>query len=501
MKNVIKKISMITLFSVVLFSCGKDWLDVNTDPNNPSQATVELVFPAAVTSSASQLGGYYNIIGSLWSQYWTQGNSSNQYNPWDAYQVVPTDFNGPFQELYSGALNDYRYVKKNAMADQNWAFYLMATVMEEYTFQMLADAYDQIPFSEACRGDEGIDKPHYENGQAIYDSLITRIDFALNKFKNAESIIPPVNSDFLFYDPLEPPLLIDEMADWVRMANTLKLKIFLRQVYARSSVSQNGISAMYNAGAEFLGRDAAMTQFLDQPSKSNPLFEEDQRQLNTKNNLRASTTLMSYLKENSDPRIDKLYVPGASGQASMDQGTFNVSTAVIVPANISGARLNAVDPVYFFTKAESYFLQAEAVLRGFGTGDIKALYDAGVLAAFERFNLDGSSFISAGAAYEFPAAGTTEEKLEAIIVQKWAALAGAEGLEAFFERNRTGYPRISPVAASNGSYVPGEITYPVAGVTGGLFIKRLPFIDFERARNSNCPVDVPLTTKVWWDKK
>jgi hypothetical protein len=499
MKRFIKITSLVAAITLIVASCGKDWLDVNTDPNNPAEATVQLVFPAAVTSSASQLGGYYHLIGSLWSQYWTQGNSANQYNTWDAYQVLPTDFNGPFQELYAGALNDFRYVKKNATETENWSFYLMATVMESYTFQMLADVYDQIPFSEACRGDEGIDNPHYESGQAIYDSLITRIDFALNKFENATNIVPPVTSDFLFYSP--GVNLETEMDNWKRMANTLKLKLYLRQVYARESVSSAGISGLYTAGAGFLDTDAAMTQFLDQPSKSNPLFEEDQRQLNTRSNLKASTSLMSYLKEYSDPRIDVLYNPGATGQASMSQGTFNFSTLVINPVNISGARLNAVDPVYFITRSESYFLQAEAVLRGYGSGDVKALYDEGVLAAFDRFNLDGTPFINAGGAYEFPTAGTFEEKLEAIMMQKWVSLAGAQGLEAFFERNRTGYPRISPVDASDPAYVPGQITYPVAGVTGGLFIKRMPFIDFETARNANCPDDVPLTTRVWWDRK
>ncbi|MFN8208717.1 MAG: SusD/RagB family nutrient-binding outer membrane lipoprotein [Bacteroidales bacterium] len=499
MKRIIQTIGLFVAAVVLMTGCGKEWLDVNDDPNNPTSATVQLVFPAAVTSSASQLGGYYHLIGSLWSQYWTQGNSANQYNTWDAYQVLPTDFNGPYQELYAGALNDYRYVKRNAMENENWSFYLMATVMESYTFQMLADVYDQIPFSEACRGDEGIDNPHYESGQAVYDSLIARIDFALEKFDETTSIIPPTTSDFLFYS--DGVTLEAEMDNWKRMANTLKLKLFLRQVYARESVTNAGITAMYNSGAAFLDEDAAMTQFLDQPSKSNPLYEEDQRQLNTQSNLKASTTLMSFLVENSDPRLDELYIPGATGQASMDQGTFNLSTLVINPVNISGAHLSPVDPVYFITRAESYFLQAEAVLRGYGSGDAKALYDEGVLAAFGRYDLDGSSFIAAAGAYEFPSAGTFEEKLEAIMVQKWVSLAGAQGLEAFFERNRTGYPRISPVPASDPAYVPGQITYPVAGVTGGLFIKRMPFIDFETARNANCPDDVSLTTRVWWDQK
>jgi hypothetical protein len=231
------------------------------------------------------------------------------------------------------------------------------------------------------------------------------------------------------------------------------------------------------------------------------LFEQDQSPaLNTNQNLRASTTLFSFLDDNNDPRLDALYVPGSAGQRSLDQGSFNTPSTVIVPTTISRALINPTAPVYFISEAESYFLQAEAVLRGLGTGDVKALYDAGVAASFEQLGVDGSALYAAGGAYEFPAAGSTEEQLEAIIVQKWAALAGTtQGLEAFFERNRTNYPRVSPVLASDDAYVPGQITYPLEGVTGGQFPKRLLFPDTERSRNPNTPAQEPITKPVWWD--
>ena len=49
------------------------------------------------------------------------------------------------------------------------------------------------------------------------------------------------------------------------------------------------------------------------------------------------------------------------------------------------------------SKEESLFLQAEAKER-FGTG-AKALYDAAVLENFNKYGLDGSSFIAPGGVY------------------------------------------------------------------------------------------------------
>ena len=159
------------------------------------------------------------------------------------------------------------------------------------------------------------------------------------------------------------------------------------------------------------------------------------------------------------------------------------------------------DPVHFISKAESYFLQAEARVRYFASDKAQNLYNLGVQAAFAALKYDGSTFVAPGGAYEFPVAGTNDQKIEAIIVQKWASLAyGCHSLEAFFEKNRTGYPKSSPVYSTDLSYVPGQLVYPKNAVTGGKFPKRLVYPDVERSRNTNTPAEVPITTPVWWAK-
>jgi hypothetical protein len=73
------------LFGLVVLgitSCKKEFdLDINDDPNNPNleQLTPKLVFPAAVVSSASRIGGDLSIVGSIWAQYYTQGTTAGQY--------------------------------------------------------------------------------------------------------------------------------------------------------------------------------------------------------------------------------------------------------------------------------------------------------------------------------------------------------------------------------------------------------------------------------------
>ena len=127
-------------------------------------------------------------------------------------------------------------------------------------------------------------------------------------------------------------------------------------------------------------------------SESNPMYEQNIRQLNAGNNLRASTTYISFLKFNNDPRIVNFF--GSTSATSLDQGDF------LNPSNAAGNAAVFVetpeDPVVFLSQAESYFLQAEARERYFNGDGAKALYDQGVLAAFSSVGQDGSSFIASG---------------------------------------------------------------------------------------------------------
>ena len=212
-------------------------------------------------------------------------------------------------------------------------------------------------------------------------------------------------------------------------------------VNKKPAEAQAGIQKLYSAGANFLTEDAAVGGFKAEPGQDNPMYEQNIQGLNTSTNIRASFTLASFLQAKADPRITYFY--GSSNPVSMHQGDYLNTTATYGSANTLVQR--ATDPVVFISAAESYFLQAEARVRYFGGADAKALYDKGVLAAFASIGENGATFIAPGGKYEFPTAGQ-EQQIEAIIVQKWISFGyGVHYLEGYFERNRTGYPRTSPV--------------------------------------------------------
>jgi len=484
-KKIVLVISMGASFGLV--SCKKE-LDINQDPNNPStdQATTPLLFPAASISAASAIGGELAIIGMLWSEYTTQDVSSSQYRNFDSYNVVSTDLNTDYNQLYTGALNDIELILQKTRAAEDWNYNLLATVLKVYTYQVLVDLYDQVPYTEALQGAANL-QPKFDNGETIYEGLIASLDSALNQDFAATTNTQPGAEDYFF---------AGDMTKWKAFANTLKLKMYLRMVNTKPAEAETGIKALYSSNAEFLTEDAAITQWTTTPNKQNPFFAQNNFALNTPDNLKASVTFISWLNKNNDPRIVSYF--GTASPVGVDQGNYLSTNPVYKTATtfVQGA----TEPVQFISAPESYFMQAEARERYFGGDQAQELYNAGVTAAFSYYGFDASSYIAPAGAYAYPVAGTLDDKINTIITQKWASLPGSHSLEAWFERNRTGFPKSSPVYSTDPGYVAGEFVISATSVIGNAYPKRIVFPDNERSRNTNTPPQVPITTPVWWGK-
>lgn len=163
------------------------------------------------------------------------------------------------------------------------------------------------------------------------------------------------------------------------------------------------------------------------------MYEQNIRELNTPNNLRASRTFVTFLQNNNDT-LRLRYNFGSVAPGSIHQGDYTNNTD---PSYNTSAVLvqRATDPVIFISQAESLFLQAEARERYYAGAGAKALYDAGVLSAFTAEGASGAAFIAPAGKYAYPTAGTLSQKIEAIIVQKWVSFSyGLHFIEGFLKR-------------------------------------------------------------------
>lgn len=501
-----KKITLLLSLLIFLLPSCEKFLDVNTDPNNPSAVEDYLLLPASQVSVASVYSADYGLLGSFWAQHWAQNNTSSQYKTFETYTIASNDnaINSSYRELYFGGLADNEIIHLQAKAEENWGLYLMTSTLKAYGFQYLVDLYDNVPYTEAFKGEEGLFNPKIDNGADIYAAIYTLLNEALSKDLSGFTSVRYSKYDLLCGA---------DMDKWVQFANTLKLRILLRQYNKNTSYARTEIDNLLKNGV-FLKSDVQFTNFENADSKSNPMYESDQRQLNTTNNIRGCATFLSYLNANVDTRRDKMFQKIGTingGYTGMIPGSYEVPTTTFNAETVTTRPIQtATMPINLMTVAEAELLQAEAYLRLGKPAEAKQHYEAGVASSFTRMGASIGTLLTG--VYAFPATDANAQ-LEAIIMQKWVDAAdGQRGIEAFIEQVRTGIPKKSAISdqipagySLPETYVPGTLIYSKKGTTGGKYPVRFPYPQCEMNYNSNAAAykdlkdaDV-IQTKVWWN--
>ncbi|WP_134091480.1 SusD/RagB family nutrient-binding outer membrane lipoprotein [Olivibacter sp. XZL3] len=478
--NIKGLLALAVIASLGLNGC-KDFLDVNENPNNPDTAEPSLLLPTVEASIGQVVGNAFQVYGGMWAQYWTQNPSSSQYRAIDQYNQTNSATDRVWLTIYRNALNNAQIMINN-QESSNDHFRGIAYLLKAYTFQVATDAFGDIPLSEALRGNE-YGSPRYESQQTVYDSIFMYIDQgqALLAVGNAAA---PGSQDMIFQG---------DISKWQAFGNTLKLKAYLRLSQVDAEKARAGIEALYASNPTFLEEDASIA-YSTTGGNENPLYNE-MVNLGYTQNLVASGTAVTAFVRNGDARRFAFYSP-LSGQdtiAYIPQGSYssNSGKQVSPPSALVGGHANnpasATAPVKVISAAESYFLQAEAVARGWASGDTRALFEQGIRESFSAVNLAGEAdtYIANGADAQLPA--DMEGQIKAIITQKYFAMCGFQGFEAWTEWRRTGYPSFlvrSAASVIGGDRMPLRLIYPSNEVN----------------TNGNFPGTVVVYEPVWWDK-
>ena len=473
-KLIMKKqlfIGMFTLLLVGSLGCSKHYFDVNNNPNDPTNASPELVLTNALkTTVASQQTGF-NFL-SAWLGYLGQsGSYATGAGDIASYKETNTFGDGIWQDRYHN-LSDYDYVEKSATTQNKFFYVGAAKIMKALVFQQLVDMFNNVPYKQAFLGTANI-TPKYDDAQFIYNDITTQIDSAILLLQNPNAI-GSVTSDVLFGAKNDY---------WIQFANSLKLRILIRQTQVAANLPfiQAEYAKIAANGKGFLTTDALVNPgYLNSKDKQNPIWNF----YVTLNNLptsgggadfwKAAQYSISWMMNHNDPRYKYIYSPGSNGAyigsvlgAVSNPPGNNASS--IGPGILKSAGQSAV----LMSAAESYFLLAEANLRGlFGsTGDALKNYNNGVIASF---NFLGASVDSAtkyinqnDKMTNFSLATNFNERLATIIRQKWVAMNGVTPFEAWSDYRRLKLPADIPLSTSSyldvaPAAIPIRILYPTS---------------------------------------
>lgn len=483
MTSTIKKLSIYTATALMLLgtgSCKKEFDKLNTNEVNPESVDVKFALPSAQSYLGYTMGNQLSIVGGFWSQYWTQGPNANQYASLDQYVYNNTEADRPWSALYAGTLRDLQFIYEQGTTDstkQNYAG--IARILQAYTYHVVTDAWGDVPVSEALKGYDGETDPTYDSQESIYDALITMVNEGQALLDDAK---PHPGSEDLIYN--------GDLLSWYEFGNTLKLKIYLRQSAVRPTVAQAGISEMFANGEPFLETDAKLF-YNDVKYQQSPLYTTGYA-LGTTSNIFASSTLVDYMKSTGDARIDDYFAPNSGGIIDgLAQGSGKLLGGNQTDGTWSKPSEQILGPTaatILMSVSESDFLQAEAIVRGWGTGDDQAAYEDAVAASWASWENssagDVATFLT-DPAVAYPTGGTTQDKLTAILTQKWVAMGGNQNFEAWAEWRRTRIPAFTTSATT----VLAPNTFPA----------RLVYPSNEVTSNTKFPGVKPLTTKLWWD--
>lgn len=501
MKRYFSIITMI--FAVAITGCKKGYLDQEVNPNSPSVTTPQYTLAGAEGTTAAILVNDYPEFG-VWAGYWV--NSGNYVpNPQLAeFQFSTTQYPGPdvWSALYANLTNYNSLQLSSAAVPADANFEAIAMIMKAYDFQQLVDAFGNVPYTQAFQPST-ILFPQYDNGQDIYNDLVKQLDAAIALInKSGASATNPGTSDIIYGG---------NMTNWKKLANTLKLRMAIRQSGLGTNAAKADLAATANEGYIDASSEAdANPGYSDVAGKQNPFYSN--YGLDANNNpgngniyYRANVVAINIMQNLSDPRVGLFYseVPTSStdptlrikgnqlGNAGNQSNTY---TSAIGAGLAQSSSQNSV----IFSAYESLFLQAEAVARGWINPGQTAeyYYNAGITASCKALGVssgDIATYIAqSGVAY--PASGTLEDQVKAIITQKYISLNGYFNFEAYCEFLRTGYPALPQNPASADPAAISQ-TLPV----------RLPYPQEELNTNPNNfakqgNINV-FTSKIFWDTK
>lgn len=537
MRSIINKLILSTL-TVASVSCTGNYMDINSNPYQPGDLSADdYALGSAMNNLAScvvssdvntaqftdcllggPMGGYFADSNSSWN------NTIANYNATDNWTNVFLKSDRIIPILFTN-LTAVETIARNSGNEVPLA---IAKIIKVAAMSRVTDAYGPIPYSQI--GKDGSVTTPYDSQEAVYDAFFQELSEAVKTLQANPEASLTATADYVYNGNL---------AKWVKFANSLKLRLAMRIVYANQTKArqwaEDAVKAD-NGGVIEDNADNAQWNYFG--TVTNPLYTATRynaaADTETGGDTHVAADIICYMNAYSDPRLKAYFVKSEWGGDNEYVGIrrgIDLSTISNIARKYSGVKVAQSDPIYWMNAAEVAFLRAEAVgvfdFTNVGS-DAKTLYEKGVSLSFEQWGAgsatsylasnsqdkklsytDPSGANSYGQTDKFVAiaakwdAGASKEQMQQrIITQKWIA-NWMLGNEAWADFRRTGYPYLMP-ATEAGNKSGGVITDLAAGA------RRMPYPTDEFISNKENVENAVATllkgantyaTRIWWDCK
>ncbi len=519
----------------LVFGCTKNFEELNVNPNEPVEVPTSYLLTDGQKGLMSFVWDEWwnGRFGMLYSQYWSQASYTDESrfkpregvnNNYWIYFYAGRDVNPPDGELNGGGMmslqriielnEDPETATKASVYGSNNNQIAVARILKAWMFQMLTDIWGYIPYSQALNIAE-YTLPAYDSQEDIYYALLDELTAAVDQIDDGAG-------------PSGDMIYGGNMAKWKMFANSLKLRIAIRMSKVAPGDATAAINDAVASGVFESNADNAQLIFEMGKPNNNPLNENQK----TRSDFGVSKTFIDFLLAHNDPRIDFYankplnnteHVGFPYGMTNGDATPILVDE-VSMPGNVIYA---PQAPGFYMNYAEVCFIMAEI-------GNDQVWYEKGIEASMNMWNdilsttptgwyrIDNNptdvlpapidqTAIDTYKADPMVAWGGGVDQSKLIAEQKYIALY-PQGLQAWFEWRRTGYPeeliKVGDVITYTVGAVSGEYEFTSlapAPITAGIPV-RMTYPTDEQTLNGSSNADAVtaqgedyFNTRTWWD--
>lgn len=536
-----------------------------------SEESLDEVITEMSTEFSQMLGGEFSLRGGknaaypgghayqrqyalgpdVYAQYATIPHHDFMYGEQTSAYYINNDFNGGPNSSYIMVKNAMVPVLNNPAVDSIPEMKAIALLIHDVAAQEVADIYGPFPYFEYL--ENKLESPFkYNTLEEIYKTIAVNIDSEIECFKKwgerPDWYQKKVREQVYRYTKLnkDEENGVQDMSTWIRMANSLKLRMAMHIVKVDPALAKEWAEAAVAGGVvEEYEHEISLSPLM--LGFTMPLCEISESWGDT----RLSASFASMLISLQHPYLGYLFSKNSGDLHSEKDGSVLVRDSEYCGirdgahtgvgqayANneyigfskiITGGDFVQLAPLYIFKLAEIEFLRAEGALRGWDMGGSAAqFYEAGIRHAdfadrimefdTDYFNkVDEYLELESAVPYtwkdpigkeedmesvttigvKWNDAESLETKLEKIITQKYIAL-WPNSIEAWAELRRTGYPKVFPVL--NPGDGDGSLRY-------GDLIRRMPWNPQDAATKDDVATSGldalggadQQATRLWWD--
>ena len=476
-----KKLLIIALIPfLALTSCVNSLEDYNVNTKAPSKVAPDPMFAYATKVFADAMNSV-NVntnVFRFYSQYLTATTYLDEPRYDMTTRTIPQAL---WNALYSSTLSDLKEARR--LIDEDKAIVpevkdnklAAITIMEVYAWSVLTNTFGNIPYSQALDINNSL--PKYDDAKTVTADILSKLDGALASIKVDAGGFG--SSDLLYKG---------NMAKWVKFGNSLKLKLAMVIADADAGTAKTKVGeAAANLGNLITANaDNALFPYLSGAPNNNP-FSSDVPPLSARQDFVAANTIVDLMNTLNDPRRGSYFKPLADG--TFKGGVYGFTSQYSANSTISTKVSAPTAPGDFLDAAEVNFLLAEAVERGFISGNAEEFYNNAIKASFDYWGADGADDYIAQNGVSYATAGSTWQ--EKIGVQKWLAMYN-RGYEGWTDWRRLDYPALKKPDAPNVPDIPKRLIYPIIENT----------LNAANTKDAGSAIGGDeATTRLWWDTK